>query len=75
MKIIGTLMLVLSSMITVKLITIIVNEIIIEINSKLISHSSKIKVIGDNKITEIGKIIRFKDRTTRKLETKTHVLN
>ena len=74
MIIIDTPIVALSLIISIKLI-IIISESIIEINSKLISHSSKIKVIGDNKITEIGKIIRFKDRTTRKLETKTHVLN
>ena len=74
MIIIDTPIVALSLIISIKLI-IIISESIIEINSKLISHSSKIKVIGDNKIKEIGKIIRFKDRTTRKLETKTHVLN
>ena len=74
MIIIDTPIVALSLIISIKLI-IIISESIIEINSKLISHSSKIKVIGDNKTTEIGKIIRFKDRTTRKLETKTHVLN
>ena len=48
---------------------------IIEINSKLISHSSKIKVNGGNIITENGRITHFKDRSPRKLKTKNNVCN